>query len=96
MIAPTIMMSRDTTRITSQRGITPVMPSVDVDRDDQRLVGERIEIGAELGRHAEALGEEAVDGVADAGGEEQQERDPHLARRDRPDDDRHQQDARQA
>ena len=28
MIAPTIMMSRDTTRMTSQRGSTPVMPSV--------------------------------------------------------------------
>ena len=28
MTAPTIMMSRDTTRITSQRGIAPVMPSV--------------------------------------------------------------------
>ena len=28
MIAPTIMMSRDTTRMTIQSGITPVMPSV--------------------------------------------------------------------
>ena len=71
--APTIMMSRDTTRMTSQRGITSVMPSVTIDRDDQRLVGQRIEIGAELARHAEALGEKAVDRVAHAGGEEQQE-----------------------
>ena len=28
MIAPTIMMSRDTTRMTSQSGMTPAMPSV--------------------------------------------------------------------
>ncbi len=28
MIAPTIMKSRDTTRMTIQSGITPVMPSV--------------------------------------------------------------------
>ena len=62
-----------------------------VDRHDQHLVGQRIEIGAELGLHAEALGQEAVDRVADAGGEEQQERQAHLSGGDRPDDHRHQQ-----
>ena len=60
------MMSRETTRITIQSGITAGDAERDVDRHDQHLVGERIEIGAELGRHAEALGEEAVDRVADA------------------------------
>src|SRR5262249_33052502 len=49
--------------------------------------------GAELGRDADRLGEKPVDGVADAGSEEQDECDPHLARRDRPDHDWHQQDA---
>ena len=65
----------------------------DVDRNDQHLVGERIEIGAELGGHAEALGEEAVDRIADGGHHEQQERNAHLAGRDRPHDDGHQQNA---
>src|SRR5664279_2128942 len=66
-----------------------------VDRDDQRLVGERIEIGTQFGGHAEALGEKAVDGVAHAGGQEQHEGNPHRAGRDRPDHDRHQQNAPQ-
>ena len=44
----------------------------------------------------EALGEEAVDRVADAGRQEQHEGNPHGARRrDRPDHDRHQQNAPQ-
>jgi len=64
-----------------------------IDRHDHRLVGERIEIGAKLGRHAEALGEKAVDRVADAGCQEQQEGNPHLAGGDRPNQDRHQQNA---
>ena len=68
-------------------------PERDIDRDQHRLVGERIEIGAELGRHAEAFRQEPVHGVADAGGEKQGECDLHLARSDRPDHDRHQQDA---
>src|SRR3954468_6242407 len=62
-----------------------------VDRDDERLVSERVEIRAERARHVEALGEEAVDGVTDARRQEQHERNPHGARIDRPDDDRHQQ-----
>ena len=76
MTAPTIMISRDTTRITSQPRDFPVDPERDIDRNDQRLVGERVEIGAEHGGHVEALGEKAVDGVADAGGEEQHEGRP--------------------
>src|SRR5262249_15494865 len=55
--------------------------------------GEGVEVGPELGPHAERLGEKTVDGIADAGSEEQDECDPHLACRDRPDHDRHQQDA---
>ena len=51
--------------------------------------------GAELARHVEALGEEAVDGIAEAGDEENRERDLHLARHDGPDDDRDQHDAAQ-
>src|ERR1051326_7026907 len=67
-----------------------------VDRHDQGLVGERIEIGAEFARHVEALGQEAVDGVADAGDHEQREGGEHLSRNNRPDHDRHQDDARQS
>src|ERR1700688_952404 len=66
-----------------------------VDRYDQRLVGQGIEIGAELARHVEALGEEAIDAVADPGRQEQEKGDAHPARRDRPDHDRHQQDTSQ-
>ena len=35
----------------------------DEDGDEQRLVGDRIEIGAELGGGVEALGDEAVGGI---------------------------------
>ncbi len=65
-------------------------PERHIDRYDQRLVGQRIEIGAELARHVKALGEEAVDGVADPGHQEQRKGRQHIPRRDRPDDDRHQ------
>src|SRR4029079_976672 len=67
----------------------------DIDRDQQRLVGERIEQGAQFALHVEALGQEAVDGVADACNDEDCEGNPHLAGDDRPDDDRHQNDASQ-
>src|SRR6185369_15770707 len=67
----------------------------DEDRHQQRLVGERVEQGAQLARHVEPLGEKAVDGVADAGNDEDREGDFHLAGNDRPDDDRHQDDAAQ-
>ena len=50
--------------------------------------------GAELGRHVEALGEKTVDQIAQPGHQEQQEGNLHLAGRDRPDHDRHQQDTR--
>ena len=80
MNAPTIMMSRDTTRMTSQQRQRAGDAQRHIDRDDQRLVGQRIEIGAELARHVEALGEKAVDGVADPGDQEQHKGDPHLAR----------------
>ena len=75
-----IMMSRETTRMTSEIGSAPAIAERDIDRHDQRLVGQRIEIGAELARHAEALGQEAVDGVAHPGRQEQKERGAHLAR----------------
>ena len=88
-------MSRDTTRMTIQRGTAPQIPSATIDRDQQRLVGQRIEQGAQFARHVEALGEKAVDRVADAGDDEDRERDFHLAGGDRPDDDRHQNDAAQ-
>ena len=88
--ALTIMMSRETTRMTSQSGIGADDRERDIDRNQHRLVGERVEIGAERGRHAEALGQKAVDRVADAGGEEQAERDPHFIGCDRPDHHRHQ------
>src|SRR5215470_2504251 len=51
----------------------------DVDRHDQRLVRQRIEVGADLAGHAEALGQESVDRVAHAGSEENEECDAHLA-----------------
>src|SRR5262249_9111312 len=56
-----------------------------IDGDDQRLVGQRIKVGAKLALHVEALGEEAVYGIADACGEKQYEGDAHFAQRDRPD-----------
>ena len=88
-------MSRDTTRMTIQQRDHLGDAERHVDRDDQHLVGQRIEIGAEFGLHAEALGQEAVDRVADGGGQEQQEGQPHLSAGDRPDDHRHEEDARQ-
>jgi len=88
------MMSRETTRITIQRGMAPDA-QCHVDRDQERLVGERVEESTQLARHVEALGQEAIDGVADAGDQEHTERNLHLARHDGPDDDRDQHDAAQ-
>jgi hypothetical protein len=63
------MMSRETTRITIQRG--------------------------QFAGHVEAFGEKAIDCVADAGDDKEREGDFHLAGGNRPDDNRHQQDAGQ-
>ncbi len=84
-----IMMSRETTRMTSEIGKRGGDTKRNVNRNDQRLVGQRIDVGAEFARHMEALGEKAVDGVADAGGQKQKKSNAHLAGRDRPDHDRH-------
>ena len=65
------MTSRETTRMASQPGSTPTTDKRHVDRDEQRLVGERVDIGAELAAHVEAPGDEAVDRVRNAGGDEQ-------------------------
>ena len=64
----------------------------DEDRDEQQLVGERIEIGAELRRPAEALGEKAVDAVRDARDDEGEECRLRLSRNQEPENDRHQDD----
>ena len=66
-----------------------------VDRHDQRLVSQRIDERAELAGHVEALGDEAVDRIADPGRQKQKEGGPHLPRHDRPDHDRDQHDASQ-
>src|SRR5260370_30542205 len=50
-------------------------------------------MGTKIAGHAEALGEKAVDRVAYAGNKKDQKRDLHLVRPDRPNDDRHQQNA---
>ena len=46
--AQTISASRDTTATTSHSGNCPMKPMHDEDRDQQQLVGHRVEIGAEL------------------------------------------------
>ena len=50
-----------------------------IDRHDQRLVGERVEIGAELARHVEALGKKAIDRVADPGRQEQRRKATRIS-----------------
>ena len=64
-----------------------------IDPDQQRLVGERVEIGAELGRGVQSLGQEAVDRIADACKHEKPEREHEIAGYDQIDHDRHQQQA---
>src|SRR5262249_39939932 len=64
----------------------------DVDRHQQRFVGEGIEQRTELAGHIESLGEEAIDRVADAGNDEDREGQFHLLGGDRPDHDGHKQD----
>ena len=93
MIAPMIMMSRDTTTMASQPGSTPMTASADVDRDEQRLVGDGVEIGAELGAHVEAPGDEAVDGVRSACHDEQQEGSRPLPLPDHDDHEGHEEQA---
>ena len=58
---PTIITSRDNDedRQPGRKGADEA--ERDVDRDEQRLVGERVEHGAELAAHVEALGDEAVE-----------------------------------
>jgi hypothetical protein len=60
------------------------------DADDQQLVGERVEVGTELGLPAERLGEVAVDRVGDAGDDKQNEGELRLPGDEEPEDDRHQ------
>ena len=67
-----------------------------IDADDQELVGERVEIGAELGLPVVALGEVAVDGIADAGTDEHEEGASGLAGEQHPEDHRHRDDAGRA
>ena len=88
MIAATIMTSRDTTTMASQPGSTPTTDRRDVDRDEERLVGERVDIGAELAAHVEAPGDEAVDRVRDSRHDEQEEGQRPCALPDHDDDER--------
>src|SRR5262249_28094578 len=89
--ALTIMMSRETTRMTSQPGMASAMPSATQIETSMALSAR----GSGWGRGppADRVGENPVAGRADAGGEEQADGAPPRARRDRPDHDRHQQDA---
>src|SRR6185437_3787255 len=61
----------------------------------QRFVSQGVEQRAELARHVEALGEKAVDRIADPGDDEDHKGDLHLAGSDGPDDDRDQKDPAQ-
>ena len=90
--APTMRMSRLTTAITSHRQMAGKAQS-DIDADQQRLVGDRVEIGAELAVPAKALGEEAVGGVGQSRQQEQQEGRLHLVGDDQPHDERNEHDA---
>ena len=56
----------------------------DIDRDQQRLVGDRVEIGAELGVPAIALGKEAVGRVGQTREQEHEKCRQHLVRDDQP------------
>ncbi len=58
------------------------------DGDEQRLVGDRVEIGAELGGGPEPLGDEAVSGVGKAGEDEQHRRRQIPVRDHQPNDKR--------
>jgi hypothetical protein len=68
-----IMMSRETTRMTSEIGNTPAMPSARRSTRSAPCRPKRIEECAEFACHVEALGEEAVDRVADPGCKEKKE-----------------------
>ncbi len=56
----------------------------DIDADEQRLVGDGIEIGAKLAVPAKALGDEAVGSVREACEQKQQEGCIHLMSDDQP------------
>jgi len=56
----------------------------DIDAGQQRLVGERVEIAAELGLQAVVLGEEAVERVRDAGRAELRQSSCQCRRRPEP------------
>ena len=68
-------------------------PKRHVDRNDQNLICQGIKVGTDLGRHSEALGQKAVDAVADASNQKEDKCNRHLVRSDGPDHYRHQQDA---
>ena len=84
--ASRIRISRLTTATTSHKGISSAHRKGDVDADDQDLVGQRVEIGAKLACPLEALGEIAVDGVADSCQEKHEERGPRVAVDKQPED----------
>ena len=80
--------SRKTTRMTTKSSISPRMPSVTIDADDQRLVGQRIEIDAQRRGLVERLGDIAVEGVRRARQQEQRERPAIGLVQDQVDDQR--------
>ena len=80
--------SRLTTSTISQAGSAPLKPSVHEDRDEQRLVGDRIEIGAELRGCVEALGDEPVRRIRHAGDDEEHRRLDEAVGDHQPDDQR--------
>ena len=83
------MMSRDITKITSAPGQGTADPEGRGDRAEQRLVGERIKVGAKFALHPEPLGKVAIHGIAQSGQDEEPESDQHFASHDRPHHDRH-------
>jgi hypothetical protein len=60
----------------------------DQPRDEEQLVGDRVEEGAERGRLPQVAGDEAVEGVRDGRPEEQEEGHPGLVGEDADDEER--------
>jgi hypothetical protein len=71
----------------------PLQSQGDIDADQQQLVGQGIEIGTELGHAVIILGNEAVDGIGDPGGDEDGEGKAKIAGNDQPNEQRHHEDA---
>jgi hypothetical protein len=67
-------------------------PQSDVDADEQRLVGDGVEIGAKLGVPFVTLGQEAIGGIGEAREQEQQEGRQHLMGDDQPHHERNEHD----